>query len=292
MSDSNAAQWDEVRTAFSTSIMVDTSLASLAENLDGPEWPTSAQKETPADYIDLNHDEAVELLVSRGHSADVMAQLIEILSETLAFDDPFGDMVEHSAAAAQAENPILDNLKKLEIPADYPIALTSLSKDAKEFCELEQLATLSEFAVFAQGMSQNVIVGGDFKTLLNALSHVDEKAIARFLPFRPGTKGLHLIEALGGLVRNLRDLERQRIAGGDDASIETTAKVAELTKHFTVELEELKARSQQGVDLNREIMVLQDPAVEPVVARLLAPYLGPKKETKKQGWFGRLLGRS
>ena len=45
-------------------------------------------------------------------------------------------------------------------------------------------------------MAQNVIVGGDFRKLLNALSHVDEQAIAEVLPFRRGATGLHLIEAL------------------------------------------------------------------------------------------------
>ncbi len=31
--------WDEVRTAFASSIMVDTQISSLAQNLDGPTWP-------------------------------------------------------------------------------------------------------------------------------------------------------------------------------------------------------------------------------------------------------------
>src|SRR5581483_5125620 len=85
---------------------------------------------------------------------------------------------------------------KLGIPENFPIVLTALEPGTLEFCKLEKLTTLGEFAVFAQGMSQSVIVGGDFRKLLNALSHVDEAALARVLPFRPGTKGLHLVEAL------------------------------------------------------------------------------------------------
>lgn len=293
MADSElSAQWDTVRTAFGTSIMVDTALSSLAENLDGPVWPGTGKKDTPADYIDLNYDEAVELLNQRGYPASAMEELIAILSETLAFDDPFGDMVEHSDAAAEKENPILENLTKLGIPESYPIELTSLAKDAKEFCALENLVTLAEFAVFAQGMSQNVIVGGDFKTLLNALSHVDERAIARFLPFRPGQHGLHLVEAVGGVARSLRPLEREKLAAGGDATIETAARVGKLAKYFADDLAALQTRVKRGAELSREVMVLQDPAIEDVAVALIRPLvpLAPKP-SKKSGWLGRLFGR-
>jgi len=292
MSDQDSAlEWDKVRKSFATSIMVDTALSSLAENLDGPEWPGAAKKDTPADYIDLDYNEAMGMLTSRGYAPESMEQLIEILRETLAFDDPFGDMVEHSEAAADADNPILENLKKLEIPESFPISLSSLSKDAKEFCELEKLSTLAEFAVFAQGMSQNVIVGGDFKTLLNALSHIDEKAIAKFLPFRPGSKGLHLVEAIGGVARNLRSLEKDKLKAGGDPSIETAAHVGEVVAYFPDDLAAMKARVVAGGEVSREVMVLQDPATEPVAERLLQDYLPQKESTKKSGWFGRLFGR-
>eukprot|EP01035_Chromulina_nebulosa_P052927 gene52927-72240_t len=36
---STAKDWDEVRAAFATSIMVDTAISSLAQNLDAPDWP-------------------------------------------------------------------------------------------------------------------------------------------------------------------------------------------------------------------------------------------------------------
>lgn len=293
MSDSElSAQWDSVRTSFSTSIMVDTALSSLAENLDGPEWPGADKKDSPADYIDLSYEEAVELMNSRGYPEGTMAELVTILSETLAFDDPFGDMVEHSEAAAEAENPILENLQKLQIPEGYPIELSSLSSDAKEFCELEKLGTLAEFAVFAQGMSQNVIVGGDFKTLLNALSHVDEKAIAQFLPFRPGQKGLHFVEAIGGVAKGLRKLEREKIKSGGDISIEITARVGKVAKYFEKDLAALQGRIAVGGDLAREVMVLQDPDSEVIAAQLIRPHMpSAPKPAKKSGWLGRLFGR-
>src|SRR6187431_959466 len=177
-----AKEWDAVRSAFSTSIMVDTPLHVLAQNLDGPEWPIRSRDDTPAKYIDLEFDEVVEVLQLKGQGADRVDQLVEVLRETLAFDTPFGEMVEQSQTASERDNPILKNLARLGIPEHFPIALTSLEAGTLEFCKLEGLSTLGEFAVFAQGMSQNVIVGGDFKKLLNALSHVDEASLAETLP--------------------------------------------------------------------------------------------------------------
>ncbi len=143
-----ASQWNEIRTAFASSIMVDTALSSLAENLDGPEWPGRYKVDTPADYIDLDYADAVALLDANGYPDGTIDVLIVILQETLAFDDPFGEMVETSEAAAEQGNPILENLEKLRIPADFPIAFTALSADTKEFCQREELGTLGAFAVF------------------------------------------------------------------------------------------------------------------------------------------------
>ena len=196
---STAKDWDEVRMGFHTSIMVDTPLNSLAQNLDAPDWPLPGKDETPAKYVDLTFEE-LQLVPGLNGCPARIDQLIYILRETLGFDDPFGDMVAEDAGAADRENPLLKNLTKLEIPIDFPIEHTTVAAGTKEFCTLEKITTLGEFAKFAQSMPPNVIVGGDFRTLLNALAHVDEEALAGILPFRPGSKGLHLPEALGQLV--------------------------------------------------------------------------------------------
>ena len=199
---STAKDWDEVRSAFATSIMVDTAISSLAQNLDGPDWPIKGKDETPAKYIDLSFEEVAELLQLKGQKPDRIDQLIGILKDTLAFDSPFGEMVEQTKIAEERDNPLLKNLTKLGIPQGFPMGLTALEAGTVEFCKLEKLSTLGEFAVFAQTMAQSVIVGGDFKKLLNALSHVDEAAIAEVLPFRRGAKGLHLVESLAQATRS------------------------------------------------------------------------------------------
>lgn len=267
--------WDEVRAAFASSIMVDTSLSSLAQNLEGPDWPIKEADETPAAYIDLNYDEVMELLRMKGYP-DKMDLLISLLKDTLAFDDPFGDMVQQSEVSAERENSLLKNLAKLGIAESYPIELTGLDTDTRDFCRLENLGTLGEFAKFAQSMAQNVIVGGDFRKLLNALSHVDEKGLAVVLPYRPGSKGLHLIECLAQVSHLGSPADR------------TEAALA----HFSAELAELRARIDAGAELQREVMVLNNTEAEARVSKVLAPLVGVKKpEPARKGFLARLFGK-
>lgn len=274
-----AKDWDEVRTAFASSIMVDTALSSLAQNLDGPDWPIKGKDETPAKYIDLSFEEVIELLQLKGQRPDRIDQLIGVLKDTLAFDSPFGEMVEQTKAAEERDNPLLKNLAKLGIPQDFPMHLTALEAGTLEFCRLEKLATLGEFAVFAQTMSQSVIVGGDFKKLLNALSHVDEGAITEVLPFRRGAKGLHLVEALAQATRSPNPLTH-----AEQAAV-----------WFKDELAEIERDLGAGAALARHFVVLNEPALEQKAAALLQPHLklktvrDEKSEERKTGFFGRLF---
>lgn len=286
--------WDEVRTAFATSIMVDTSLSSLAQNLDGPDWPIKGPDETPAKYIDLTHEEVVELLAFRKQPEERLDDLAGILRDTLAFDDPFGEMLEQTEEAASRDNPVLKNLAKLGIPESFPVEHLALSSDTLQFCKLEKLTTLAEFAVFTQNMSQTIIVGGDFRTLLNALSHVDEQAIARFLPFRPGAKGLHVVEAAAHAVRNL-PLDQKAILAKPGASLPPalTTKIQSLVAVLPDSLGSLQEQLSAGHDLRRLVQVINDPEVEPIVVRALTPYRPKPKlpaveaEEPRKGFFAR-----
>ena len=275
---STAKDWDDARTAFATSIMVDTSINSLAQNLDGPEWPLKAKDDTPAKYIDLSFEEVVELLQLKGQKPERLDQLIGILKETLAFDTPFGDMMEQTKEAAERDNALLKNMAKLGIPENFPVALTSLETGTLEFCKLEGLHTLGEFAVFAQSMSQNVIVGGDFRKLLNALSHVDEASLAEALPFRKGQKGLHLVEAVA-LASNAPD---------------AVARTELAITWFSDELARMEKDLAAGGSLERYFVLLGNPALEKRAADLLRPHLrlrAPVESTKKRGWFSWLSGK-
>jgi hypothetical protein len=286
-----AKDWDKVRMDFHTSIMVDTALSSLAQNLDGTDWPLAGGDETPAKYIDLTFG---ELNICPGLSGrpERIDQLIDILEETLAFDNPFGEMVAQSAAASAEENPLLKTLTRLEIPTDFPIEASLLSADVKAFCQLEKIRTLAEFADFAQNMPPQVVVGGDFRTLLNALAHVNEKALAAILPFRVGSKGLHLPEAVGQLIDALAPAERlallkhygvrlndseaneaagvdrQRLTQVEQSLRQSVARVKEL---FGAEVLGLPAIIKEHGSLGRYLVILGNPQKEALVARLLEP---------------------
>ena len=265
--------WDEVRKAFAGSIMIDTQLTSLAQNLDGPDWPMKGKDETPAKYVDLTFAEVQEILVLKGQPAERIDQLVSILRETLAFDSPFGEMVEQTAESSARDNALLKNLAKLGIPGDFPVNLTALNVDTREFCRLEKLNTLQEFAVFAQGMAQNVIVGGDFRKLLNALSHVDEAVLAELLPFRRGSKGLHLIEALGQATRM-----------PDPHAHAEAAKV-----WFSDEYAALARDAATPAALARHFVILGDSVTEQKAAALLKPKgLDSSASRQKSGFFGAL----
>jgi hypothetical protein len=275
---STAKEWDDVRTAFATSIMVDTSINSLAQNLDGAEWPLKGKDDTPAKYIDLSYEEVVELLQLKGQKPERLDQLIGILKETLAFDTPFGDMMEQTQASSERDNALLKNLSKLGIPENFPITLTSLEPSTLEFCKLESLHTLGEFAVFAQSMSQNVIVGGDFRKLLNALSHVDEASLAESLPFRRGQKGLHLVEAVALASR------------ASDANARTELAIT----WFSEEIAAIERDLAAGGSLERHFVILGNAELEKRAVELLRPHLrvrAAEKPKKKSGWFSWLTGK-
>ena len=270
----SAKDWDEIRSAFAASIMVNTPLSSLAQNLDGPDWPVRGKEETPAAYIDLSYDEMLAMLAMKGMAATRADFLVTLLKETLAFDNPFGEMVAQSEASALKDNQLLKNLAKLEIPEIFPIGLTALSSDTIEFCKLEHLQTLGEFCIFAQGMSQNVIVGGDFRKLLNALSHIDEASLAETLPFRMGARGLHLPEALVQASKATAPLKR----------------ATQAVEWFSAEFEQFKKDLKTGGTMERYLSVLANPAAEKRAAEMLAPLLksGGAAGAKKGGFFGSL----
>jgi hypothetical protein len=311
-----AKDWDKVRMDFHTSIMVDTSLSSLAQNLDGADWPLKGGDETPAKYIDLTFDE-LRVLPGLNNHPERIDQLIGILGETLAFDNPFGEMVAQSAAAEAEENPLLKNLTRLGIPSDFPIEASLVSADVKAFCQLERIVTLADFANFAQNMPPQVVVGGDFRTLLNALAHVNESVLATILPFRVGSKGLHLPEALGQLVDALPQdeclaLAKQRgleltgpedevAAGVDDdrlAQIEEAVqqRVGQMLEFFREEVRMLPATIIEHGSLERYLVVLGNSRKEALVRGFLEPVLEQQGEAaapvapRKKGFFGMLFG--
>ncbi len=286
-----AAEWDRVRKAFSTSLMADVSINSLSQNLDLPDWPIEGVTEFPSKYIDLTFEEIATMPGLVGQPARIQ-QLVTILKETLAFDEPFQDMV--AVDNHEKDNPILKNLAKLGIPENFPMTLVALTEETRSYCTGENILTLKEFAMFAQHLAQAMVVAGDFRSLLNALSHIDEATLALYLPYRPGVKGLHLIEGLALTVRahseetriglakhfgarlNPSDLAVAAKASGLEVSaaqVVLTQFTASYVEYFQDDLASLQQQVDAGVPLGRLASVLNDAVVETTVTNFLKPYL-------------------
>lgn len=313
-----AKDWEDVRKRFHSSIMADTSLSSLAQNLDTADWPVKGEEEKPSKYIDFNYEELLMLLEIAGSEKRV-DHLIGILKETLAFDDPFGDMVAQVEESASKENTVLKTLGRLGIPEDYPLALVNLSECTRAVCASEGVATIGEFANLAQQMSTRVVIGGDFRALLNALSHGDEEGIGQFLPFRKGSSGLHLPEALGLAAAAVGRPEQVALAEAFGAKLAgTEAAAAGLSADAQARAEQrvqtavnatldwfkdaaaaLVAKLNAGGSLERELVVIGDPVREAIAARFFRAALAAKLNSsaaapvapKKGGLFSRLFGR-
>jgi hypothetical protein len=257
-----ALEWDNVRSAFAASIMVDTALSSLAQNLDGLEWPFAGDDETPSAYIDYQYPELLAEFTNRG-KPEAATLLVQILRETLDFDQPFGEMVKQTEAFAEKENPHLKAMARLELPQSFPLELTSLDESARQLCRLESVATLGEFALFAQRLSQGVIVGGDLRRLLNSLAHSDERTLSELLPFRPGSTGLHFFESL---VQSARS---------KDAAERVMGAVAWFNPEF---LEWQKQAKLDRKFIAQKLSSLRNPELEKRIAQLLAPHLDLEEE--------------
>jgi len=318
----NSTEWDDIRKKFRHSIMADTSLVSLAQNLDTQEWPHSGDEEKPSKYIDFTYEELLMLPELAGNAAKA-DHLIGILKETLAFDDPFGDMVSQVEQTASKENPILKTLSRLNIPEAYPLMLCNFTEGTRVVCASEGVKTIGEFANLGQQMSTRVVLGGDFRNALNALTHGDEEGIGVFLPYRKGSTGLHLPEAIGlipaGLSRadqlSLAKAYGAKLSNSDAAAAKPISKeqVEKIEGMMLVTLNSaldwfkdgkaaLLKHLADGGTYDRYFVVLNEPVREAIAVRLISVALKnvPKAasaatasatEDKKGGFFSKIFGK-
>ncbi len=311
-----AADWDDIRKKFKSSLMVDTSLSSLAQNLEGEDWPVKGDDEKQSKYIGFTWDE-LQILPEIAGKDDRVQHLINILKETLSFDDPFGEMAAQVEESSAKENPILKTLSRLDIPVSYPLSMVNVSEATRAVCASEGVKTIGEFANLAQQMSTRVVLGGDFRTLLNVLTHGDEGGIGGFLPYRKGSTGLHLAEALGlasaGLSRpeqlGLAKAYGARLTPADAGAAKTltadqTARLESTVKlgvnaaldWFKDEKAALEKQLDEGVALERYLVVIGDQAREVIAARHASAVVVGKPSAaaadpgdKKGGFFSRLF---
>jgi hypothetical protein len=313
-------EWNEVRLAFFNSLMVDTPISSLAQNLEFEAgWPIEGDNEVPSKYIGLSWEEVNRMPELAGQPLRI-GLLITILRETMAFDDPFGEMIETVEKASEGKQDLKQTLSELGIPMDLPLEVCAISPDILEFCSGEGVTTIGDFATFSERLAQNgLLLGGDIQGLLNALILRDEPTIARYLPFRPQSEGIHFVEAMGMLVGKLNDpardsllkrygarpigdklLDRDRV---DMLEFQLVRKIHRITDFCGSEMEELCERISMGRSAESCFMRLNDESKEVICAGLLRRLLHSqnrslgegdpsKRRKKRRSFFSRLFQRA
>lgn len=312
------SDWNRIRLGFQNSIMAETGLNSLSEDMGLGSWPIEGEDETPSKYTHLSFD-AICAHPTFAVRPELLNQLVSILNNTLAFDDPFGDMVISSGEAEAQDNEILKTMEKLQIPPEFPLSLAHLSSDTTDLCKREELTTLEELASFAQRMAQQIVIGGDLRDFINSLANVDETGISGFIPFRPGSKGLHVIEATSLLIKDLPDPFRYAICERYGAHLDHDQKVKaneairqqiaekdatvrdavrERLVWFNGEDDEIRSHLSSGQTLDRMVMVLNDPILEAGTRGILTELFGGSHKPvamdgeKRGSWLGRMFRRS
>lgn len=302
-------EWDHIRKRFYNSILNETQIAKLGQNV-GVSWPFKGSDETPAKYVDFEYEELQSVPGFIGKKSRIKI-LMDILRETLAFDDPFGDMVATVESESQEDDTFKKILDKIGIPGNYPAEYLHFSKDTSELLANEDAKTLIECVHFGQNLARNAVIGGDLKTFLNSLAHKDEKAIARNMPYRRGERGLHLAEAIGLLCEDLdepsklhllqtggialSDKEQAVLSKSSTLNVEASIKVAlerlvKLTEWFSDEATDLEQAFSTGGSPERFFISINEPRRERMAIELSRLQFMSEEEAKV-GFFGRLFKR-
>lgn len=305
----SAEEWDHIRKRFFNSILNTTEIAKLGQNV-GVSWPFKGKGETAEKYIEYDFEELQSVPGLVGKQKRIQT-LMDILRETLAFDDPFSDMVDTVEAESEEDDTFERILAKLEIPPSYPTGFVHFEEGTQELLKNEDVNTLIEIVHFGQKIARNVVVGGDLKTFLNGLAHKDEVGISKHLPYRRGIRGLHLAEAIGLIAADLPEAAQLQLLsqGGVGLTDEETAalsrasslnvegyikaavdKVGKVSEWFTAEAADLKQVFTTGGSPERYFIMINDPRRERMALELAKLQLGIG-DAKKSGFLGKLFGR-
>jgi hypothetical protein len=290
----SADEWEHIRKRFSESILKKTEIAELGRSV-GISWPFKGNGETPEKYIQFNFEELQNVPGLIGKKKRV-ADLMDVLREILAFDDPFSSMMD--TVENKSENRVYKRaLKKLEIPENYPISLMFFSSKTKKLLHENGIKTLLEAIRFGERLSEN---NDDLNSLISGLGLVNKATIKKHLPIRIGQLGLHLPEATGLMVRNIEEPIRLKLliqAGlvtsgenpGEEAvksdTLETPVKLAlvrfkELCSWFSTQADELRKICDSPESIERYFLPINDAELERVAIALAMLHFGAPNKTK------------
>lgn len=307
----SAAEWEHLCERYSNSILNDAEIAKLGQNV-GVSWPFKGSSETPAKYIRFEFEELNTVPGLIGKKKRVQS-LMDILRETLAFDDPFSDMVDTVESESAKDDMFERILAKLKIPMDYPAALIHISVETREYLKSKGVDTLIQAIHFGQDMAMDAQVGVDLRAFINGLALINEVSVMEYLPYRRSQGNLHLAEAVGLIARDLdepiqlellsqagvslsddEDALRKRAENSSiDASLQTVMERFDaLCTWFTEEAAELEKICKKGESIERYFISINESRRERIAATLTRAKFGiPKSErrgvlSKLSGLFG------
>ena len=197
----NSDAWERLRERFAGSEMRDMELSILGQNA-GKSWPFKGSDETPAKYLEFDFEDlgSVPGLIGKKRRVQI---LMDILTETLAFDDPFADMADKVEADGEHDVTYERVMVRFEIPEEYPARFMAFDAEGRALIKEQGCETLGEVVRFIADLPYDSTSAADLKSFLNLLGHKDELGIGRYIPYRRGKFGLHLAEAIGLIAANV-----------------------------------------------------------------------------------------
>ncbi|MGJ8640196.1 MAG: hypothetical protein ACSHYA_12475 [Opitutaceae bacterium] len=302
-------EWASICGRFSNSILNETEIAKLGQNA-GISWPFKGSDETPNKYIEYTLDELNSVPGLIGKKSRIH-KLVDILRETLAFDDPFGDMADKVEAESEIDETFDTILGRIDVPLDYPARFVHFSEETIELLALGKPETLIDIVHFGQTLDQSSVQGADLRAFMNSLAHKDDRGIRKHIPYRRGEQGLHLAEAIGLIAEDLdealqvellfqsgailtdQELDlREREQGNHSESQLKDAldKVTDVCEWFVVEAADLKNTFSSGGRPERFFLINDAPRTERVALALARLHFGIRKSSSAKA-DGGIIGK-
>jgi len=299
----SAEEWEHFRKRFSNSILKTAEIAELGRSV-GVSWPFKGNGETPEKYIQFTFEElqSVPGLIGKKRRVN---DLMDILREILAFDDPFSSMMDTVEKRSNEDRTYEVILKKLEIPEDYPVGLMYFSNKTSDQLYNKGIKTLIEAIRFGGRSLAKTNSENDLHSFINGLILANEATIQKHLPFRIGQTGLHLPEAVSLLARSideptriellnqagisLTDSEKSVEETVDKKSLEPSLKIIsirfnEICSWFRNQAQELKELCSSRESVERYFLPINDAQIERVSIALAMTHLG-STDTLRNGIF-------
>ena len=292
----SADEWEHFRKRFSNSILKTTEIAELGRNV-GISWPFKGSGETPEKYIRFSFEELQHVPGLIGKKKR-LHDLMDVLREILAFDDPFSDMMD-TVEKKNNENRVYKQvLKKLEIPENYPIHFMFFSPETKRLLHNNGVKTLIDAIRLGERLPGS---DNDLNSFISGLALTNESTIRKHLPLRIGRRGLHLPEAVGLIVCDVDPqtrvelLHRAGLSAPDaensdkekaqsealDASVKAISeRFNELCSWFGPQTDELKQACGSPVSIERYFLPINNAEIERVSIALAMIHFGAPSKSQ------------